>query len=73
VPFRKKKTIINHANRRLKQNRENISLLSQLLTQVAYKRGGKKTLISVSTDPFYNDGLLTEVIREITFSIDRTS
>lgn len=58
--------------RNLKQNRENISLLSQLLTQVVYKGVGK-TLISVSTDPFYNVGLLTEVIREITFSIDRAS
>ncbi len=35
--------------------------------------GGGGTFISVSTDPFYNPGLLTEVIREVTFSIDRTN
>lgn len=55
----------------IKQNRENNYLLSQLLTHV-YK-GGRGALISVATDPFYNPGLLTEVIREVTFSINRTN
>ncbi len=57
-------------HKNIKQNRENNYLLSQLLPQHVYGGG---TFISVSTDPFYNPGLLTEVIREVTFSIDRTN